>query len=71
MAMALYSMRVMLAPTMGPIVGGWLVDNWGWRWIFYINVPFAISGLLMVSSFVHDLTCGADCSESTGLALAC
>jgi MFS transporter, DHA2 family, multidrug resistance protein len=54
MAMALYSMGVMLAPTMGPIVGGWLVDNWGWRWIFYINVPFAISGLLMVSAFVHD-----------------
>lgn len=54
MAMALYSMGVMLAPTMGPIVGGWLVDNWGWRWIFYINVPFAISGLLMVSAFVDD-----------------
>jgi MFS transporter, DHA2 family, multidrug resistance protein len=54
MAMALYSMGVMLAPTMGPIVGGWLVDNWGWRWIFYINVPFAIMGLLMVSAFVHD-----------------
>jgi MFS transporter, DHA2 family, multidrug resistance protein len=54
MAMALYSMGVMLAPTMGPIVGGWLVDNWGWRWIFYINVPFAIVGLLMVSAFVQD-----------------
>jgi MFS transporter, DHA2 family, multidrug resistance protein len=54
MAMALYSMGVMLAPTIGPIVGGWLVDNWGWRWIFYINVPFAIAGLLMVSAFVED-----------------
>jgi MFS transporter, DHA2 family, multidrug resistance protein len=54
MAMALYSMGVMLAPTIGPIVGGWLVDDWGWRWIFYINVPFAISGLLMVSAFVDD-----------------
>ncbi|HJU11919.1 MAG TPA: DHA2 family efflux MFS transporter permease subunit [Candidatus Binataceae bacterium] len=54
MAMALYSMGVMLAPTIGPIVGGWLVDNWGWRWIFYINVPFAVAGLLMVSTFVQD-----------------
>jgi MFS transporter, DHA2 family, multidrug resistance protein len=54
MAMALYSMGVMLAPTIGPVVGGWLVDNWGWRWIFYINVPFAVTGILMVSTFVHD-----------------
>jgi MFS transporter, DHA2 family, multidrug resistance protein len=54
MAMALYSMGVMLAPTMGPVVGGWLVDNWGWRWIFYINVPFAMAGILMVSAFVQD-----------------
>ncbi|HKV56363.1 MAG TPA: DHA2 family efflux MFS transporter permease subunit [Candidatus Binataceae bacterium] len=54
MAMALYSMGVMLAPTIGPIVGGWLVDNWGWRWIFYVNVPFAAVGLLMVSAFVQD-----------------
>jgi len=52
--MALYSMGVMLAPTIGPIVGGWLIDNWGWRWIFYVNVPFAAGGLLMVSAFVYD-----------------
>jgi MFS transporter, DHA2 family, multidrug resistance protein len=54
MAMALYSMGVMLAPTLGPIVGGWLVDRWGWRWIFYVNVPFAVAGLLLVSAFVQD-----------------
>ena len=54
MAMALYSMGVMLAPTLGPVVGGWLVDTWGWRWIFYVNVPFATAGLLMVSAFVQD-----------------
>ncbi|HVA69209.1 MAG TPA: DHA2 family efflux MFS transporter permease subunit [Candidatus Binataceae bacterium] len=54
MAMALYSMGVMLAPTIGPVIGGWLVDTWGWRWIFYINVPFAIAGILMVSAFVED-----------------
>jgi DHA2 family multidrug resistance protein len=54
MAMALYSMGVMLAPTIGPVLGGWLVDRWGWRWIFYINVPFAVVGILMVSAFVQD-----------------
>ncbi|MGA2412132.1 MAG: MFS transporter, partial [Candidatus Binataceae bacterium] len=48
MAMALYSMGVMLAPTIGPVLGGLLVDRWGWRWIFYINVPFAMIGILMV-----------------------
>jgi MFS transporter, DHA2 family, multidrug resistance protein len=54
MAMALFSMGVMLAPTFGPVIGGWLVDSWGWRWIFYINLPFAIAGILMVSAFVQD-----------------
>ena len=54
MAMALFSMGVMLAPTVGPVLGGWLIDHWGWRWIFYINVPIAIAGITMVSAFVHD-----------------
>ncbi len=54
MAMALFSMGVMLAPTIGPVVGGWLIDHWGWRWIFYINVPIAIIGIAMVSLFVRD-----------------
>jgi MFS transporter, DHA2 family, multidrug resistance protein len=54
MAMAIFSMGVMLAPTVGPVIGGWLIDHWGWRWIFYINVPIAIAGIAMVSLFVHD-----------------
>jgi MFS transporter, DHA2 family, multidrug resistance protein len=54
MAMALFSMGVMLAPTVGPVLGGWLIDHWGWRWIFYINVPIAIVGFTMVTAFVHD-----------------
>jgi MFS transporter, DHA2 family, multidrug resistance protein len=54
MAMAIFGMGVMLAPTLGPVVGGWLIDNWGWRWIFYVNVPFAVVGILMVSAFVQD-----------------
>ena len=54
MAMAIYSMGVVLAPAIGPVVGGWLVDKYGWQWVFYINVPFCILGMLMVSAFVHD-----------------
>ena len=54
MAMAIYSMGVVLAPAIGPVVGGWLVDHYGWRWVFYINVPFCIAGVMMVSAFVHD-----------------
>ena len=54
MAMAIYSMGVVLAPATGPVIGGWLVDNYGWQWVFYINVPFCIVGFMMVSAFVHD-----------------
>ncbi|MGH7779618.1 MAG: DHA2 family efflux MFS transporter permease subunit, partial [Candidatus Binataceae bacterium] len=54
MAMAIFSMGVILAPAVGPVVGGWLVDNYGWQAVFYINVPICIVGLLMVSAFVHD-----------------
>ena len=54
MAMAIYSMGVVLAPAIGPVVGGWLVDKYGWQWVFYINVPFCVLGMLMVSTFVHD-----------------
>lgn len=54
MAMAAYGMGVVLAPALGPILGGWLTDHFGWPWIFYINVPVSIIGILMVSAFVHD-----------------
>ncbi|MHB8382310.1 MAG: DHA2 family efflux MFS transporter permease subunit, partial [Candidatus Binataceae bacterium] len=54
MAMAIFSMGVVLAPAIGPVVGGWLVDNYGWQSVFYINVPICIVGLLMVSAFVYD-----------------
>jgi DHA2 family multidrug resistance protein len=54
MAMAIFAMGVTLAPAIGPVLGGWLVDNYGWQWVFYINVPFCIAGVIMVSAFVHD-----------------
>ena len=72
MAMAIYSMGVVLAPAIGPVVGGWLVDNYGWQWVFYVNVPFCIAGLLMVSAFVHDppyLKRGVASIDWTGIGL--
>ena len=54
MAMALWGMGVVLAPAIGPILGGWLTDQYGWPWIFYINVPVSVVGILMVALFVYD-----------------
>jgi DHA2 family multidrug resistance protein len=54
MAMSIFGMGVVLAPAIGPILGGWLTDNYGWPWIFYINVPVSIVALFMVSAFVED-----------------
>jgi MFS transporter, DHA2 family, multidrug resistance protein len=54
MAMALFAMAVMLGPALGPTLGGWIVDNYSWPWIFYINVPIGILGLFMVWAFVHE-----------------
>ena len=54
MAMALFGMAVVLGPAFGPTLGGYIVDNYSWPWIFYINVPIGIISLLMVSRFVHE-----------------
>ena len=54
MAMAMWGVGLMIAPILGPTLGGWITDNWNWRWNFYINVPIGIVALLMVYAFVHD-----------------
>jgi DHA2 family multidrug resistance protein len=54
MAMALFGMAVMIGPAFGPTLGGWIVDNWSWPWIFYINVPVGILAFFMVQRFVHE-----------------
>jgi len=54
LAMATWGVGLMVAPIMGPTLGGWITDNWNWRWNFYINVPIGIVAFLMVSAFVHD-----------------
>jgi MFS transporter, DHA2 family, multidrug resistance protein len=54
MAMAFWGIGMMVAPVMGPTLGGWITDNWSWRWNFYINVPIGIAAIIMVSTFLHD-----------------
>jgi MFS transporter, DHA2 family, multidrug resistance protein len=54
MAMAFWGIGLMIAPILGPTVGGWITDNWNWRWNFYINIPLGTVAFLMVSAFVHD-----------------
>ena len=54
MAMALFGMAVMLGPAFGPTLGGIIVDNASWPWIFYINLPVGALGLFMVWRFVHE-----------------
>ncbi|MFB3894335.1 MAG: DHA2 family efflux MFS transporter permease subunit, partial [Phycisphaerae bacterium] len=53
-AMAAYGMGVVLAPAIGPVLGGYLTDNYGWPWIFYINVPVSVPALLLAAAFIHD-----------------
>jgi DHA2 family multidrug resistance protein len=54
MAMAVFGMAVVLGPAVGPTLGGYIVDNYSWPWIFFINLPVGALGFLMVSAFVHE-----------------
>ena len=53
-AMAVFMMGVVLAPAMGPVLGGWLTDAYGWPWIFYINIPIGIISVLLVLAFLPE-----------------
>lgn len=54
MAMALFSMVIMIGPAVGPVLGGWITDNYSWPWIFYINLPVGIIGIMMTLQNVHE-----------------
>jgi MFS transporter, DHA2 family, multidrug resistance protein len=54
MAFAVYGMAVVAAPALGPTLGGWITDNFTWRWIFFINVPVGILSLILTSRLISD-----------------
>jgi len=54
MAMAIYGMGVVLAPIIGPVLGGWITDNMSWRWIFYVNLPMGMLAVFLAIAFIHD-----------------
>jgi len=54
MAMAIFGVGIMFGPIVGPLMGGWITDNWSWHWIFFINVPIGIISILMVIFFIYD-----------------
>jgi DHA2 family multidrug resistance protein len=53
-AFALYGLVAVLAPSIGPTLGGWITDNFSWRWIFFINIPVGILAFILVSRLVED-----------------
>jgi DHA2 family multidrug resistance protein len=54
MAMALFGVGIMFGPIIGPVLGGWITDNWSWHWIFFINIPIGVISILMVLFFIVD-----------------
>jgi DHA2 family multidrug resistance protein len=53
-AMAFWGLGIVVAPMLGPVIGGWLTDNWSWRWVFYINLPVGLGSIIMTRLFIFD-----------------
>src|SRR5579859_6249258 len=53
-AMAIFALGVVVAPVLGPTLGGWLTDSYSWRWAFYINIPVGVFAVFMISRYVQD-----------------
>jgi DHA2 family multidrug resistance protein len=53
-AMGFWGLGIVVAPILGPVLGGWLTDNYTWRWVFYINIPVGIASIVMTKLFIFD-----------------
>ncbi len=53
-AFALYTVAIVTAPAIGPVLGGWITDNYNWRWVFLINIPIGLLSIFLTTRFVHD-----------------
>ncbi len=53
-AMGFWGLGIVVAPILGPVLGGWLTDNYSWRWVFYVNIPVGIASIVMTKLFIFD-----------------
>jgi DHA2 family multidrug resistance protein len=53
-AMGFWALGIVVAPILGPVLGGWLTDNYSWRWVFYINIPVGVASIVMTKLFIFD-----------------
>jgi len=53
-AMAFWGLGIVVAPILGPVLGGWLTDTYSWRWVFYINIPVGVASIIMTQLFIFD-----------------
>ena len=53
-AMSVFGLGVVVAPIIGPTMGGWMTDNYSWRWVFYINLPVGLLALSLIQMYIHD-----------------
>src|SRR5438270_7741803 len=53
-AMGFWGLGIVVAPILGPVLGGWLTDSYSWRWVFYINIPVGFASIIMTRMFVFD-----------------
>src|SRR5881296_558084 len=53
-AMGFWGLGIVVAPILGPVLGGWLTDSYSWRWVFYINIPVGIASIVMTQLFIFD-----------------
>ena len=70
MVQAIFLLGIIVAPTLGPTLGGWITDNYAWSWCFFINVPIGIASAFLVSTFLQDPPGQAAARGAGGLARA-